>query len=202
MQAFLQKYSLYTAVALAIAVLTFLEPLSSKWLMFDRELIDQGQVWRLLTCHFVHLSNVHAFNNFLGLMLFAYIAGPYLNNWLGLGLIVWSLLWVGLGLYVYADYLELYVGLSGVLHGWLIVGPFISTYYQRWLAVAFACVIVAKTIWEQTPWYDDMALAETIGGRVETNAHMFGTLSGITFLLIYFLFLHLKQRSENTVQGL
>jgi len=189
LKTFLKQYTLYLVIGIVIVITTFLEPLSSQWLMFDRAAIDgNGEWWRLITCHLVHLSDVHAFNNLLGLALLAYIAGPYLNNGLGVLLFVWCGLWVGVGLYLYADYLAYYVGLSGVLHGLLLVSPFMSHYYKRWVAYGFAAILIGKTIWEQTPWYNDMALADTIGGRVETNAHLFGTIAGLIFLAGYYIY--------------
>ena len=72
------------------------------------------------------------------------------------------------------------------MHGLLLVAPFISKYYSHRMAWLFATVIIAKVIWEQLPWYDDMAMYGYIGGRVETNSHLLGTVSGVLFLTAYF----------------
>ena len=58
-----------------------------------------------------------------------------------------------------------------------------SSSSSRRIAWLFFVVIVAKVIWEQTSWYNDMALADVIGGRVETRSHLLGTLAGMFFLL-------------------
>jgi rhomboid family GlyGly-CTERM serine protease len=155
--------------------------------MFDREAIASGQVWRLFSAHFVHLSPTHTLGNAMGLVLFAYIAGRFLNNVLGLVLLIWCVLFVGVGLYVYADYLQRYVGLSGVLHGLLLVSPFVSGFYSRRIAWCFFAVILAKVFWEQSSFYDDMALVGAIGGRVEANAHLLGVIAGLLFLAAYYL---------------
>ena len=178
-------YSLYLLVAALMLGFGLAQPESSRWLQFDRSLIDQGEYWRLLTANWVHLSANHLTGNLLGMALFAYIAGPYLNNRLGLVLILWCTLWVGVGLYFYAGYLERYVGMSGALHGFLLVAPFVSRFYSARMAWIFAVVIIAKTIWEQTPWYDDMAMQGYIGGRVETNSHLMGTIAGVLFLIAW-----------------
>jgi rhomboid family GlyGly-CTERM serine protease len=205
----MRDYLIYLLLLLIIIVLTLLEPLSSDWLMFDRTAIDNGQVWRLLTAHFVHLSPAHMFGNALGVVLLAYIAGNYLNNLVGFWLLVWCVLVVGVGLYGYADYLQRYVGLSGVLHGLLLVAPFVSKFYSRRIAICFLVVIVSKVIWEQTSFYDDMSMAEVIGGRVETNAHLLGMLAGLVFLMGYYLKQYLniarstgrKSDNESKIEG-
>ncbi|MBL4799868.1 MAG: rhombosortase [Oleispira sp.] len=150
--------------------------------MFDRELINDGEVWRLFSAHFVHLSPTHMFGNLLAVCLVGYIAAGSLNNASGILLLLWCILVVGLGLYFFADHLHRYVGLSGVLHGLLLVAPFVSAFYSRKIALCFLLVIVGKVIWEQSGLYDDMALVETIGGRVETRAHLFGLLAGLVYL--------------------
>lgn len=182
----MRDYSLYFFLLAAIVLLALAEPISSHWLMFDRDAIDEGQVWRLFSAHFVHLSTAHLLGNVLGVMLVAYIAGRSLNNSWGIFLLAWCVAVVGLGLYGYADYLQRYVGLSGVLHGLILVAPFISPFYSRRMAGCFLLVIVSKVIWEQSPFYDDMAMAGVIGGRVETNAHLLGVIAGLLFLLFYY----------------
>ncbi len=182
----MRDYSLYIILLISILILSFIEPLSSHWLMYDRELIASGEFWRLFSAHFVHLSLAHMLGNSMGLVLLAYIAGKFLNNLLGVILLIWCVSAVGIGLYFYADYLQRYVGLSGVLHGLLIVAPFISGYYSRRIAFSFLTIIIAKVVWEQSPLYDDMALVGAIGGRVEANAHLLGVIAGIVFLVIYY----------------
>jgi len=182
----MRDYLLYLFLLAAIVLLALAEPISSHWLMFDRDAIEEGQVWRLFSAHFVHLSTAHLLGNVLGVMLVAYIAGRSLNNSWGIFLLAWCVAVVGLGLYGYADYLQRYVGLSGVLHGLILVAPFISPFYSRRMAGCFLLVIVSKVIWEQSPFYDDMAMAGVIGGRVETNAHLLGVIAGLLFLLFYY----------------
>ncbi len=183
----MRDYLLYLFILTIILLLALAEPASSEYLMFDREAILNGQVWRLFSAHFVHLSLPHMLGNAMGVVLLAYIAGRYLNNVMGILLVSWCVLVVGIGLFVYADYLQRYVGLSGVLHGLLLVAPFISRFYSRRIACCFLFVIIAKVLWEQSSFYDDMAMAGVIGGRVETNAHLLGVVAGVVFLLFYYL---------------
>jgi len=193
----MRHYILYLVLFMLVVAGVLAEPASSEWLRFDRVLIDQGQIWRLFSANFVHLSVNHALGNAIGIGLLAYIAGQYLNNKHGLLLIVWCGLWVGCGLYWYAEYLQRYVGLSGALHGLLLVAPFVSRYYSKKIAWSFALLISAKIIWEQTPWYNDMAMLGYIGGRVEVNSHLMGYLAGVLYLsALYFLKPELVNHSD------
>jgi rhomboid family GlyGly-CTERM serine protease len=191
----MRGYLLYIFLLATIVLLALAEPISSQWLMFDRDAIDEGQIWRLFSAHFVHLSAAHLLGNALGVVLLAYIAGRSLNNLIGILLLVWCLLVVGIGLYEYAGYLEYYVGLSGVLHGLLLVAPFVSTAYSRRIAVCFLLVIVSKVAWEQSSFYDDMSMVGLIGGRVEANAHLLGVIAGLLFLLAYYVYSYYLKRS-------
>lgn len=182
----MRDYWLYIFLLAAIVLLALAEPISSHWLMFDREAIDNGQVWRLFSAHFVHLSTAHLLGNSMGVVLLGYISGRSLSNFLGVLLLAWCVAVVGIGLYVYADYLQRYVGLSGVLHGLILVAPCISPFYSRNIAGCFLLVVVSKVVWEMTPFYDDMAMSGVIGGRVETNAHLLGVIAGLVFLLVYY----------------
>ena len=193
----MRDYVLYLFLLVTIVLLMLAEPVSSQWLMFDRSAIDDGQLWRVLTAHFVHLSPMHLLGNAMGVILLGYVAGRSLSNALGVTLLVWCLSVVGLGLYVFADYLERYVGLSGVLHGLILVAPFVSPFYSRRIAACFLVLIVAKVLWEQSSFYDDMAMVGMIGGRVEANAHLLGTIAGLLFLLAYYLAGYVKGNLGN-----
>ncbi|MGK0248849.1 MAG: rhomboid family GlyGly-CTERM serine protease [Oleispira sp.] len=196
----MRDYLLYIFLLATIVLLALAEPISSQWLMFDRDAINEGQIWRLFSAHFVHLSPAHLLGNSLGVVLLAYIAGRSLNNLIGILLLVWCLLVVGIGLYGYAGYLEYYVGLSGVLHGLLLVAPFVSIFYSRRIAVCFLLVIVAKVAWEQSSFYDDMSMVGVIGGRVEVNAHLLGVIAGLFFLLVYYAYSYYLKRSVQLVK--
>lgn len=181
----MRSYLLYFFLLVVMSFLFLIEPLSSEWLRYDRDLIASGEVWRLFTAHFVHLSAPHLLGNSLGIIVLGYMAGNSLSIKLGIGLLIWCCAVVGVGLYVFADYLKGYVGFSGVLHGLLLVAPFVSNSYSNRIARLILLVIVGKVIWEQTPFYNDMAMFDVIGGRVETKAHALGVFAGLTFLIVY-----------------
>ena len=189
----------YLSCAVCVAVvllLSALEPFSSQWLEFNRNRIDQGQWWRLLTCHWVHLSLLHAMGNIGGLALLAAITRRTVKD----SVLAWLLLWcsciTGLGLILLAADLQRYVGLSGVLHGVLMVAPFLASGYSRRVALLFAGLIVVKVLWEQTPFYSDQAIMAIIGGRVETRAHLLGVIAGGIWLLAMAVWSRISRRDS------
>ena len=52
-----------------------------EYLQYQRHAIEHGQVWRLLTGHWVHLGATHFLLNLFGLLLLWQIIG----NWLSIG---------------------------------------------------------------------------------------------------------------------
>ncbi|WP_221796987.1 rhombosortase [Oceanobacter mangrovi] len=180
----LREYWLWLLLVIVILGLEACKPWLQQWLQFDRNGLDHGQFWRLISANFTHLSFYHAAGNCGGLLLVAYLLGNSVRHLRVLLLLGWCSLAVGAGLYWLAPDLRQYVGLSGVLHGLLVVAPFWSQFYSRRFAWLFAAAISLKVLWEQSPWYDDMAMFGLIGGRVETRAHLFGLLAGGAAVLL------------------
>ncbi|MDF1764495.1 MAG: rhombosortase [Oleibacter sp.] len=170
-------------------------------LRFDRLAIEQGQIWRLFTAHISHLSYAHAGMNLAALALTAYVADQRRTA------LEWSLCWVwlmgttGLGLYLLAPDLYYYVGLSGALHGGLIAAIMTSPYYSARIRTLVVLVIVGKILWEQSPFYDDLANLALIGGRVESRAHLFGGIAGLIWGATMVLRVRIsKHRAEQSVE--
>ena len=145
MSLFLRNYHFPLLLAALILLFAVLEPVSGQWLRFDRAAMDQGEWWRFLTAHWVHLSWPHALGNLGGLALFAYISGRQSSQWMMPGYCLFSCLMISAGLYFFAPDLNFYVGLSGVLHGLLLVGMVRSPYYTA--PVRWAHVVHMGGVW-------------------------------------------------------
>ncbi len=113
--------ALPVAVVLAIVLVQFF-PAAQAMLQFDRHAVQDGQVWRVLTCHLTHWSWSH-----LAADLAAFVA----LCWLGRGrpyrlfaMLAASFAAVGLTVDFGAGDIAIYRGLSGVnyaLLGWVLV---------------------------------------------------------------------------------
>ena len=173
-----------TVVAASMVVMAALqalpEPLQAT-IRYDRDAVAAGQWWRLVSGHFIHLGWSHLALNLAGLGLGTWLFGADRSprQWLLATLV--SAVACGLGLYWFAPSVRWCVGLSGVLHGLMVVGFggwFLAG--ERWALVLLA-VVLGKMTWEQLggdmPWAAAMA-----GGKVITAAHVWGAVGGAAYL--------------------
>lgn len=153
-------------------------------LSFDRRAIDAGQVWRLLTGHWVHLGYYHGALNLLGLLALLVLCPAPLSFSEWTRRLVFLSLCVAVGLYLGVPDLHRYVGMSGVLHGLIVLG--LVPMARRGDKISIACLlyVIGKIGWEYftgAPVSDERA----IGGRVVTEAHLLGTLSGLLYGFVF-----------------
>lgn len=152
-------------------------------LRYDRQLILEGQVWRLLSAHLVHLGWSHLWLNLGGLALVWALVGERFSERSWLVVLLIDALVTGLGLLILNPDLRWYVGLSGVLHGLLVAGIVADLRLGlrgAWLLLA---LLALKLGWEQLagPLPGSAASA---GGRVIVDAHLYGALGGLLMGLV------------------
>lgn len=156
-----------------------------QWLRFDRQAILQGEIWRILTSHWVHLGWAHTLLNSAGMLLVAWLLPKgHWKYWLAFW--VFASLWTTLGVWL-DERTSFYVGASGVLHGVLILAAWYSRWLDNFRRYLMLLLIAGKLIWEQSPWYDDGQLMGVIGGYVVVNSHLFGGLAAYALLLFFWL---------------
>ena len=165
------------AIALILVAIGSADPELLHRLEYQRDKIPQGEWWRLISCHFVHLSIQHSLGNALGIVLIWLISLTSPHTRPGIGSMLISGAAIGIGLHILATDLPQYAGFSGILHGLLMltamrVAQDTPEYYL------FILALCCKVAWEFTPWYDEYALQTVIGGRVEYRAHALGLASG------------------------
>lgn len=153
--------------------------LVNPWLRYDREAIAAGQVWRLVSCHLVHLNLWHLGMNLAGFLLCCYFFVDVYDRrqfllWLGL-----TAPGVGLAIYFIDHAPGYYVGLSGLLHGWLVLALVTGFRTHPWLHGGVLLIIAARLLWEQLPGYDRGYLRHLIDGDVYVNGHLYGALGGL-----------------------
>lgn len=151
-----------------------------QWGMLDQALVTNGEWHRWISGHLVHFTPTHLLLNAGGtaLLWWLYLRDLSLHAWLSLTLGL--ALWISLGLGWVAPELQRYAGFSGVLHGLLAFALLRATLNgpERGLQGTLLGALVAKLLYEQTPWYDPNAQQALIGVPVATTAHWLGALGG------------------------
>lgn len=165
------------AVLAIVAVLASAGDWGRDWLRYDRALIAEGQLWRLLSGHFVHLGWSHAVLNGVGLALICYLFLDRFTRaaWLAISLV--SIVIIDAGFWVFEPQLRWYVGLSGVLHGYLAAGSISGMRDRQTEAWVIGALLVVKLAYEQLA--GPMPGSEgASGGNVVVAAHLYGALAG------------------------
>ena len=151
---------------------------AAEMLRYEREAVLSGEAWRLLTGHLVHADGSHLLWNILGLALvFALFAREYSpGEWLAVMLA--STAAIDLGFLAFEPQLEWYVGLSGVLHGFMTAGLAAWLRDRRDpLTAGIAAIFVGKLVWEHLRG----PLPFTAGSLtvpVIHEAHSYGAIGG------------------------
>lgn len=158
--------------------LALLEPFSVDWFHYQRELFNEGQIWRLITAHWVHAGNAHLWMNVVAIWLLPLVCPDRTTWriwWLRMGFLC---LMVGLGLHIFNQGLRGYVGLSGVLHGVYVVVLLHASWRGDGLAKIVLAVLVGKLVWEQ---YDGAlgATSNLLEVPVIVDAHAYGAVAGL-----------------------
>ena len=144
------------------------------WLRYERGALAQGQWWRLLTAHLVHLDLRHALLNAAGLALVwvlfarAYSPKAWLAILLGAAAAIDAGLWLG------DSTVQWYVGSSGVLHGAMAAGALAHIRRGERDGWVLAALLAVKLLYEQTLG----ALPLSGQDPVVVDAHLYGVLGG------------------------
>ena len=158
-----------------------------EFLRYDRQALLAGEVWRLFTAHLVHLGWSHLWLNVLALVILGNLFADLLSrrDWWIAALL--SALAIDFGLLSLDAEVAWYVGLSGVLHGLIVLGGLRLLGTQFLLGLILLAGTLAKLGWEQ--WQGPLPFTETAAaGPVLVNAHLYGALGGaLAFVLIRLL---------------
>jgi len=176
-----RAYGLALLAAVALFLLPEIDGAAARdALSYQRAALAEGQWWRLLTAHFVHLDLEHAALNAMGLVLmWALFARDYPPlRWLAIYL--GTALTVSAGLWWFSPEVAWYVGASGALHGVMTAGTL--AHLRRgdldgWILAIF---IVVKLGYEQ------YAGALPFAGSPDTvvDAHLYGAIGGVVLALL------------------
>jgi len=177
-------------ILFSILGLSVLQDILNPILLYDRQAVLGGQLWRLVSANFVHTNFYHALMNGVGL-LFTYAIFKYSiseKHWfLSIAVFVVS---VTCFLLLLSPSTLWYMGFSGILHALLAFG-FASNVYQKQLVHLLPLsLLTVKVLLEQVDVLNQDRLEGIIGAAVLVDSHLYGYISGVLLAST----LYLKQR--------
>ena len=149
-------------------------------LRYEYAAVMGGQLWRLLSAHFVHLGWIHCLLNLAAFGLCVLLSRGSLSGrfWWGASLAIG--LGVGILLLLVSPDVPNYVGLSGVVYGLFVcvLGP------QAWrgerASLVLLLLVLLRIAWQLLVESPDAQL-ELIGGSVVAQAHLYGAGCGLAW---------------------
>jgi rhomboid family GlyGly-CTERM serine protease len=145
---------------------------------YERQAVESGEYWRLVSGHLVHLGFGHLWPNLAATAIIGVLfEGVFRNaDWVRVGAV--SAAAIDLGLYALEPQVLWYVGLSGVLHGYVAAGALALLVRRDQLGIVLAIGVAAKLIFEQVVGPVPFT-AESVGGPVVVAAHLYGVIGGL-----------------------
>lgn len=150
-------------------------------LIYSRQAIAQGEIWRLLTTHFVHCDFSHLLLNLVALLLLGGLLEQQINGKFT-GVVAIGCLGVSSWLWFAKTDLQFYCGLSGMLNGLLAV--LLATLWQKNRHPILPVIAIAsllKIVIEST---SQQAIFTHLSWTSVPGAHGAGFVTGIIYLVI------------------
>jgi len=151
---------------------------------YNRELIINGEYWRLLSGNFNHTNIYHLLLNVTALAVIGGLHYRYYSSGTFILLILLLSLGVGVGILLLSPGTQLYVGLSGILHGIIIVGAIIDVSKRYYSGYVLIIGTIIKVINEQI-FNSPVEISQLIEAKVLTEAHLYGLVTGLIIAPLY-----------------
>jgi len=178
------RHSLIIILVTALSLLAFtFNDSVSDFLVYHRDLIAQGQLWRLLTGHFFHTNGYHLLLNLAALFMLWALHGNFYLPIRYILLFLCSALVCSFGLYFFSPSITQYVGLSGVLHGVFIWGALMDIKNKEKTGYLLFVGVCLKIAHEQF-YGASNDVSNLIEANVAIDAHLWGAIGGLSFFLL------------------
>ena len=167
---------------LAVSLLSFLLQFWQPQMIYVRDTVSQGEVWRIVTSQLVHTNWPHYLLNISSVWLFALLFYTTINFKTFTIYLFLLALAVGACIHLWEPTILWYAGLSGVIYGLYLIGAYSALKSNDYLiGVGTAVLIIGKVSYDHWfgPFQNNSVLIEA---RVVTEAHEYGVI--VTLLLI------------------
>jgi len=162
----------------------FLGKLFTQALVYQRQLITDGEVWRLITGHILHTNGYHLLLNLAGLFMLWALHGRFYRIKNYTALFLFCSIFTSVGIYYFDPTLLQYVGLSGVLHGVFVYGAIMDINAKDKTGYLLFLGVWLKIAYEQF-YGANTNVSNLIEANVAVNAHLWGALGGLLFSVGY-----------------
>lgn len=171
----------------------FLGKLFTQTWVYQRQLITEGEIWRLISGHFLHTNGYHLLLNLAALFMLWALHGRFysIKNYSALFLL--CSIFTSVGIYYFDQTLIQYVGLSGVLHGVFVFGAIMDIHAKDKTGYLLFLGVWLKIAHEQF-YGASTDVSNLIEASVAVNAHLWGALGGLLFSVVY---LYIRLRHPN-----
>lgn len=169
-----------TATVVGLVLLLGISP--DSWvqaLSLTQQGVASGEWWRLVTSQVVHLSMNHALLNAAGFLIVSVAFRQDVTARREMGVLLVSMVGVGLGIYLFNPEIGWYVGLSGAIYGVLVHHLMVGARRTPVIASGFLVFVLGKVIYEQFLAGPDRDIEQFIGGAVAEDAHLYGVIVGL-----------------------
>jgi len=182
--ALLRRWAVPLGIALLCIALSLGGDIARELGRYERVALAEGEVWRLVAAHLVHLGAGHVALNLAALGILVLLFDGVLDGTAWAASAGASALAIDAGLYWLAPDVDWYVGLSGVLHGIVAAGSIGLIAARAPSGYALLLLVTAKLAWEQ--WAGPLPHSELMsGGPVVVAAHLYGAAGGaVAFVLL------------------
>ncbi len=171
-------------VAVIVPFMALLQWIGPEYFRYERDWVSTGQVWRIVSAHWVHVGWMHLLLNGLGLVVCVSLTTPgwTARRWLVSTLVMAT----GISVLVTLFNPEVrdYAGHSGILYGLFVLGAISLFPRDRLIAILVIAAIVIKVLMEQFNFYD-FNTGDIIGARIVVDAHLYGLLMAIAIALVW-----------------
>ncbi len=167
-----------------IPLMVVLQAIGPEYFRYESDWMSTGQVWRIVSAHWVHVGWIHLGLNALGLVICVSLTSPgwsarrWITTTLIMGLVISILVTLN------NPEIRDYAGHSGILYGLYVLGALSLYRRDRLVAVLIIAAILVKIGMEQFAPFD-FDTGKLIGATVIVDAHLYGLLGAIAIALVW-----------------
>jgi rhomboid family GlyGly-CTERM serine protease len=171
-------------VAALILLMALLQTIGPEYFRYQRDWTSTGEIWRIVTAHWVHVGWLHLLLNGLGLVICVSLTKPGWSTRRWLTGSITMATGISIMLTLFNPEVSDYAGYSGVLYGLYVLAAISLFSGDRLIAGLIIAAIVIKVFMEQFQFYD-FNTGNIIGTRVVVDAHLYGLLIAIAIALAW-----------------